>query len=420
MSPASPVATSSSAERESALQSPLAGAAEQRPIRVLHVVPQLGVGGTELALVKVVRGLNDGRFEHHVWAMRSCSDPERWTREFERSPIVVDEGKKGFSFPLRRMARMMRSLQPDIVHSRNWGALEAVLSARMAGVPGIVHSEHGYDPAMLGGLPLRRRVFRRGMYGLANGLFAVTRELGRYHAAQGYIAAARFATIPNGVDTNRFGRNEAASARVREEFGIACDAVVVGWIGRMAPIKDLPTLLRACASLAERFPKMTLLIAGDGPERQKWQAVANDLPFLAGRVVFAAERHDVPDVLSAMDIFVLPSTSEGMSNTLLEAMASELPIVATNAGGTPEVIEDGVSGWLFQPGDDRALVGLLESLLVNPQLRANAGAAARHRVEQEFSLRRMIERYEQLYLQLAERSQNRRNRKDEIKAHVRN
>jgi sugar transferase (PEP-CTERM/EpsH1 system associated) len=306
-------------------------------------------------------------------------------------------------FPLRRMIHMMRSLQPDIVHSRNWGAIEAVLAARMAGVPAIVHSEHGYDPAMLHGLPLRRRVFRRGMYGLADSVFAVTKELGRYHAAQGYVDAARFASIPNGVDTSHFGRNPEAAARVRAEFAIASDAMVIGWIGRMAPIKDLPTLLRACASLAERFPKMMLLIAGDGPERQRWQAVADALPALAGRVIFAAERHDVPDVLSAMDIFVLPSTTEGMSNTLLEAMASELPIIATNAGGTPEVVEDGRSGWLFSPGDDRALAAFLEPLLTDGQLRANAGAAARYRVETEFSLRKMLERYEQLYLRLAER-----------------
>jgi glycosyltransferase involved in cell wall biosynthesis len=212
------------------------------------------------------------------------------------------------------------------------------------------------------------------------------------------------------VDTERFGRNPAKAARIRNEFGIAVDAVVVGWIGRMAPIKDLPTLLRACASLADRFPNLRLLIAGDGPERAKWQAVANDLPALARRVTFAQERHDVPDVLSAMDVFVLPSMIEGMSNTLLEAMASELPVIATNAGGTPEVIENGVSGWLFQPGDDRALAGWLEPLLRSADFRANSGRAARRRVEEDFSLRKMISDYEKLYLDLAQRGQNRGNR----------
>ena len=410
----SPTSVAVPTDRESIVDggSPTGGSWPPNPIHVLHVMPQLGVGGTELALVRIVRGLSDQRFQHHVCAMRKCSDLERWTSELGAEPMVMDEGKKGLRFPIRRLVRMMRSLKPDIVHSRNWGGLEAVLSARLAGVPSVVHSEHGYDPAMLKGLPVRRRLFRRGMYALSDTLFAVTSELAQYHAEQGYVPASRFRTIHNGVDTARFGRNPAAAAHVRSEFGIPTEALVVGWIGRMAPIKDLPTLLRASASLAHRFPQMRVLLAGDGPERQRWQTVAEQLPELRGRVIFAKERHDVPDVLSAMDVFVLPSTREGMSNTLLEAMASGLPVIATAAGGTPEVVEDGISGWLFQPGDDGALAALLEPLLSSPDFRVSAGQAARHRVENDFSLRRMVEEYERLYLELA---QSRRK-----KAHVRN
>jgi sugar transferase (PEP-CTERM/EpsH1 system associated) len=372
-----------------------------RPVRVLHVVPQLAIGGTELALARLIRGLDRSQFEHSVCAMRGCRDWGHWAEQFGFSPTVVEGTERGLRFPMRRLVRIMREARPDVVHTRNWGALEAVLAAQIAGVPAVVHSEHGYDPAMLSGLPLRRRVFRRAMYSMADTLFTVTAELGHYHAAQAWINERKFRVIHNGVDTDRFRRHEQFREQIRREFNFGLSDVVIGWAGRMAPIKDLPTLFRAAARVAQKFTAVRLLICGNGPERKVWQELAESIAPLKGRTVFAGERHDIPAIMSAMDIFVLPSIREGMSNTLLEAMAAELPVIATSAGGNREIVEDGVSGFLFAPGDVEKLTCLLDHLAQNPDLRLRFGQAARRRVESDFSLRRMIEQYSELYQELA-------------------
>jgi glycosyltransferase involved in cell wall biosynthesis len=177
--------------------------------------------------------------------------------------------------------------------------------------------------------------------------------------------------------------------------------MVLGSVGRMVPIKDHQTLLRAAENLGEHGISVRLLLAGAGPELQRYQQFANGSAELSDRVVFVGSTIEVPALLNALDIFVLPSLSEGMSNTLLEAMASSLPVVATNVGGNPELVEDGRSGWLFQPGDVSGLTAKLERLTKDPNLRQALGQAARNRAVEQFSLELMIDRYRKLYLDLA-------------------
>lgn len=382
---------------------PAPGGVQAQPVlHVLHVVPQLAIGGTELALARLIAGLDRSFFRHSVCAMRGCSDLELWTRELGARPFVLDPVGRRLRFPLVRLIRLMRDLRPDVVHSRNWGSLEAVVAARIAGGCAVAHSEHGYDHAMLRGMPLRRRLFRRSAYTLTDGLCAVSAELSEYHAEKAWVSRRRFQVVHNGVDLCRFGISDARRALIRRELGIGHDEFVVGWVGRMEPIKDVPTLLRACASLSGRWPRLRVLLVGTGSERQRWEAEAQNHGELRNRVLFVGERRDIPEMLSAMDVFALPSISEGISNTLLEAMASYLPILATSAGGNPEVVEEGVTGWLFASGDDRALARWLEELLSSPERRVRMGHAARRRAEEHFSLRGMVEQYAQLYLDLAQ------------------
>jgi len=169
----------------------------------------------------------------------------------------------------------------------------------------------------------------------------------------------------------------------------------------MVPIKDHRTLLQAAENLVGRGISICLLLAGSGPELPKYEQFAATSAGLSGRVIFAGSKIQVPAFLNALDIFVLPSLREGMSNTLLEAMASSLPVVATSVGGNAELVEDGRSGWLFQPGDVAGLTARLELLAKNPNLCQGLGRAARSRAVEQFSLERMIARYRDLYLALA-------------------
>ncbi len=310
----------------------------------------------------------------------------------------------------------MREYRPHIVHSRNWGALEAVVAAKLAGVPVAIHSEHGYEVDMFAGLPLRRRLFRRAAYSMADAVFALTRELRDFHARQAWVRRDRIGVIYNGVDTERFAPSSESRIAVRRELGLPEASFVVGSVGRLVPIKDHATLLKAATVLVGKGVNVRVLLVGSGPERERLESCAKGP--LADRVCFAGDSDRIPEMLNAMDVFVLPSLGEGMSNTLLEAMACALPVIATTVGGNPEIIEKEEHGCLFAPGDAEWLAEKLKLLASDPALIHQLGTEARRRVVESFSLSRMMENYRNLYLELAARRRVAATRMDT--AHVRN
>jgi sugar transferase (PEP-CTERM/EpsH1 system associated) len=373
------------------------------PLRILHILNRLDRGGTELVILKLIRGLSEGPFEHRLASLRGM-DPQLESVPLPGGKLLSAGGKKsGFQFPLFRLVSLMRAYRPHIVHSRNWGAIEAIPAARLARIPVAIHSEHGYELDMLAGLPKRRRVFRRAAYEMADSVIAVTRELRDYHARQAWVSPERIQIIYNGVDTQRFSPRPDARASLRRRFCVPENRFIVGTVGRMVPIKDHPTLLHATEILLSRGINAHALLVGSGPEFQHNQQLVNASPRLGGHVTFAGDSDEVPELLNTMDAFVLPSISEGMSNTLLEAMAVGLPVIATRVGGNTEVIEEDCSGWLFGPRDAERLASRLALLASQEDLRRQYGAAARQRTVGRFSLGRMLEDYARLYLELANR-----------------
>jgi len=374
---------------------------EGNPLRVLHILNRLATGGTENIVLRLVGGLNGEIFEHRLAALRGM-DPAFNGNALPGGTLLLD-GKKdsGFEFLILRLAGVMRAYRPHIVHSRNWGAIEAIPAARLAGVPVAIHSEHGYELDMLAGLPMRRRIFRRAAYGMADAVFAVTQELRDYHARQAWVSPERIRVLYNGVDTERFRPRADMRVLLRKKFELPEHRFIVGTVGRTVAIKDHPTFLRAIEIIVRDGVDAHALLVGSGPELQRNQQIAADSSVLAGRVTFIGDCDQVPDLLNAMDAFALTSISEGMSNTLLEAMATGLPVIATDVGGNPEVIVEGSSGWLFQPHDAESLAARLTLLATQENLRRQTGAAARERVVERFSLERMLEEYTQLYTGLA-------------------
>lgn len=377
------------------------GPSSQPRLRVLHVIDQLKVGGTEVGILKVIKGLGGDCFEHRVCTIRGYNEEFARSQGFEGQMYVAGGSASGFQILVGRLARIMRDFRPDIVHSRNWGAIEAMPAARLSGVPVAIHSEHGYEVDMLAGLPIRRRILRRIAYAATDAIFTVSEELRSYHSHQGWLAKERIRVLPNGVDTSRFSRRAREREETRQRLGFEDGSLVLGAVGRLVPIKEHATLLQAAEMLIGRGMPVHVLLVGSGPELAKHQEFVVASPRLSGRVVFVGAVSDVPSMLNAMDVFVLPSRSEGMSNTLLEAMASSLPVVATRVGGNPELVEAERSGVLFEPGDVTALAAILERIGRDSTLRQELGEEARRRAIQHFSLEGMIERYRNLYLELA-------------------
>src|SRR5271165_2501653 len=197
-----------------------------RPLRVMHVVDRLDLGGTEKVVMKLVRGLEPGLFEHYICTLRGAAATGEWAS----GVTVLHAGRAGatFQFNVPRLVRVMRAVRPAIVHSRNWGGIEAVVAARIARVPVAIHSEHGYELAMFSGLPFHRRVLRHFVYRIASAVAAVTDELRNYHAAQAWWNPEAITVLYNGVDLQEFSPQPQIRDSVRERLGIPKDAIVVG------------------------------------------------------------------------------------------------------------------------------------------------------------------------------------------------
>lgn len=362
----------------------------RRP-RVVQVIPTLRTGGLENVVLRLVTHFESSLSQGVVTPAKNGPLAGKFPSGV--SIVAMGEQHRPDRFNALRMARVFRRLRPDIVHTRNWTCIDAILGARLAGVPHVIHGEHGREAAdPTGANRLRRRV-RRALAPLVSQFVTVSRDLNRWLVEDVRVPARKVRTIYNGVDTDRFvpGDREAA----RRQMEIPRGWGVVGTVGRLDPVKDQAGLIRAFAATTAQRPSV-LLIVGDGPLRSELDALKRELG-LDDRVRLLGERTDIPQILQALDCFVLPSVGEGISNAILEAMATALPVVATRVGGNVELVEDGETGLLVEVGRRDALVRALDCYLGDPAIACKHGAAARARAEREFGLARMLAGYGDLY-----------------------
>jgi len=371
------------------------------PLRILHVVNNLGQGGLENGLVNLIGQMDPRRFEHVVCAVRGLGpNADRLPRDRVTIENLADS-RWNSRVQTPALVRAIRRFRPDIVHTRNWAGVEGVLAARLAMVGGVVHSEHGFDGGAASVEPRRRIWVRRIAYGLADRVLTVSFQLRHQLSARMAFPEDRITVVHNGVDRQRFYPDAALRAQARYRLGLQDGNVCIGCVANLLPVKDHMTLLQACAGLPpDDRRRVRLVCIGEGPERDRLQGFVQSRAELRERVLFLGSRPDIDDLLRAMDVFVLPSVSEGLSNALLEAMASGLPVLATAVGGNLEAVIDGDSGLLFPVGDADALGEHLHGLASDPQRRERIGSRALQRVREEFSMETMVSGYEQLYLGL--------------------
>ena len=367
-----------------------------RPIRVLHVVDSLGNGGLEAGVVSLINHHDAERFENSVCAVSGLG-VNAGKIAADRVPILQIRKGERSRVQFTALRRIIREVKPDIVHSNNWGGIEAIPAARVERGCAAVHTEHGFDASPGAPEPWRRACFRRLAFELANRVVCVSRQVRDCHAKRSRFAACRMAVIHNGVDCRRFCPNANTRARVRRELGIAEDVFCVGCVGNLLPVKDHMTLLAALARLRETAQNWRLLVAGEGPERPTLEAAARTLLGRGPQVTLLGASDRIPELLAAFDVYVLPSLSEGISYSLLEAMATSLPVIASRVGGNPEVVEDGVSGLLFPAGDATELANHLFRAHAERPRFEELGKSGRRRVEESFSVEAMVAGYERLY-----------------------
>jgi glycosyltransferase involved in cell wall biosynthesis len=351
-----------------------------RRLRVVHVTFGLDVGGLEKLLAEFARHANRERFDLHFVSLGHAGvvAEEISAAGWPVTALGVPTGlHPGLAF---RLARLLRRGRADVVHTHDDRPhLYGTLAGRLAGAR-VVHTRHGQ------GIHLSRR--QAALVNLAAGwvdrFVCVSSDSARLALRQG-IPVRKVCTIRNGIDLARF-----AFTGPRQDG----PAVIVA---RLSPEKDHATLLRATALAVRADPSFRLEIAGDGPCREDLLRLAGELG-LTGHVRFLGQVRDVPALLARAGLFVLSSLSEGVSLTLLEAMASGLPVVATRVGGNPEVVAGGETGLLVPPADPEGLAYALLRLWQAPGERHRQGFAGRERVERLFDVRGMVAAYERMYL----------------------
>jgi sugar transferase (PEP-CTERM/EpsH1 system associated) len=369
---------------------------------IAHIVYSFHTGGLENGLVNLINHLPRSAFRHVIVSLTTHS-PDFCARLAGRDVGFVDLHKpKGHGFKLYpKLFRLFRELTPAIVHTRNLAALEAVVPAFAARVPIRIHGEHGWDVSDPDGRSLKYRLVRRLYRPFVHRYVALSGQLERYLVEAVGVPTERIARICNGVDVQRFHPTTSARAPLAGSPFNDPRYRIIGTVGRLQAIKDQTNLLRGFAELVTRHPGQThdlrLILVGDGPMRGAIEAEVAARG-LADKVWLAGERADVADVMRSFDVFVLPSRAEGISNTILEAMASGLPVVATDVGGNGELVEHGRTGLLVPASEPQALAEALVAFTSSPERMTEAGQAARQRAVEQFSIERMVEQYQQLYL----------------------
>lgn len=378
----------------------LSMSAVARPPLIVHVIHHLGVGGLENGLVNLINHMPVERYRHAIVCLKGYSDFRRRILR-EDVEIFALNKREGHDLAVyRNLFRLLRRLRPDIVHTRNLSTMEAQVVAAAAGVRVRIHGEHGRDMFDLHGKNRKYNLLRRAIRPLIHHFIPVSRDLEGWLVETVGAVPQRVDQVYNGVDSVRFHPRDGArmDGVIREFF--PDDAFVVGSVGRMADVKNYPGLVRAFLQVLEQEPmareRLRLLIVGEGVTRAAClgmlrEAGAESLAWLPG------ERADIPELMRAMDLFVLPSLGEGISNTILEAMSTGLPVVATRVGGNGELVREGHTGMLVPPADPQALAQAILAYYRAPDQAVRHGKAARRLVEAGFSMEAMTRGYLQVY-----------------------
>ncbi|MDB5334713.1 MAG: glycosyl transferase group 1 [Planctomycetaceae bacterium] len=356
--------------------------AGRRALRVCHVSLTLKTGGLERLLADIAR--------YHdvldcVPEFVALNEVGRFADVIREAGCTVHQLKPSGVFGhVRQLARLFRAGQFDVVHTHNtYPHIYGSIAAKLAGVPVVVNTRHGQRA---GGNWKTQTLFRWSSH-LVNRIVAVSDDAAQLCIKTDGVAARKVTRIWNGIDIDDFN------------FAGPVSAPVAISVARLSAEKDFPTLLRALSIAIQDIPDLVLKLVGDGPERSRLELLARELN-LAHHIEFLGERSDVPALLTQSGFFVTATLTEGISLTLLEAMAVGLPVLATSVGGNSEIVQVPQTGRLVPPGDPAGLAAAMVDMCRQMQSWHQMGRAGRERVEEHFEVRRMVSDYERLYRDL--------------------
>ncbi|HEX5246724.1 MAG TPA: glycosyltransferase family 4 protein [Gaiellaceae bacterium] len=388
--------------------------ASDHRVKVLRVIARLNVGGPALHVAYLTAGLADRGYDTTLAAGTIGRGEESMAFVAEAQGVsteVIDELHRNIS-PLRdaravlRLADLIRRERPTILHTHTAkagavGRIAALLAGR-ARPPIVVHTFHGhvlrgyFNRVVTFGFRTLERLLAR----MTTRLIAVSPEVRDDLVALGVAPAEKFAIVRLGIELDqRVGGDESVRRETRRVLGLSGGPFVVGWVGRMTAVKRTDLVVRVFRALVDRGFDARLLLVGDGPDREGLERLAHDLGVIK-RCLFLGYQEDVARFYDAMDALLLPSVNEGTPVSVMEALAAERPAVATRVGGTPDVVRDGIDGFLVDSAEPDELADRLAELARDPARRAEMGAAGRARVLERYSVDRLVDDVDRLYREL--------------------
>jgi len=355
-------------------------------IHVIQIVLSLKCGGLERLVLDLASRLNNSRFRSSICCLDEAGELASEAEALGIKVIVTKRRPGRDVFLPFKLAKILKEENVDIVHTHNPGALiYGTIAARLAGTKVVINTRHGRERRPVNGL----------IWAMNDTIAAISKDAKERLLKYNKINPKKINIVHNGVEIERFSSSQNKDTK-KKLLNTQTDCQIIGTVSRLAEEKDQFTILEAFSKVSKNISKVRLVFVGDGPLRKELENYSGKIG-ISNKVIFLGFQKDIGEIVKTFNLFSLPSLTEGISLSLLEAMAAGKPCVATNVGGNPEVVVDGETGILVPPKDPQAMADAIVKILRNPELAQKMGAAGRRRVEEKFSLDRMVGEYEELY-----------------------
>jgi glycosyltransferase involved in cell wall biosynthesis len=360
-------------------------------MNIFHVVPSFGFGGMEKIICSIINNTSE-KYNHNILSLDRCDDALEWIKRADTNIIHFSKHKNNVVF-FREFFKYLKYKDIDLLMTYNWGSTDAIWLGRLSGVKNIIHSEHGFNIDEATYTSLKRRMIRFLVYHMASRVIVVSRELTDMMKKMYFLNESRISFIPNGIDTSYYSQDIMQRAQTRQELDLRDSDFVIGFSGRLDPIKNFNLMLDIFTKCINNNQNFKLLIVGDGPERKHIESLCLQRNICKHVRLVGQKQHVIP-YLRAMDVFLLTSLREQMPLTVLEAMSVGLPVISTNVGEISRMIDSGTDGFIRDADDEPENFADALLVLTDRKKRDRLGESARRKIVTGFQERVMLQKYE--------------------------
>jgi glycosyltransferase involved in cell wall biosynthesis len=380
----------------------------QKPISVIHIITRLIIGGAQENTIYTVELLDKKGFKSSIISGPQTGSEGSLIEEAQERGVQIkilpsllrEISPLNDVITMIKLVRIFRQEPVDIIHTHSSKAgILGRFAAHVAGIPIIIHTVHGWSFHDFMS-PILRQIYiilERWAASLTDALIVVTQKDIQKGLESRIGKPEKYHLIRSAIPLEQFKSNQFTRDSLRNQLDIPKDAIVIGNVGRFSPQKNPLDWVKIAGEIGRKNPLVYFLLVGDGPLRQEVE-MQIEKENLSNRFILTGLRRDIPEILSVMDIFLITSLWEGLPRVIPQAMSMRLPVVSNRADGTNEVIQDGVNGFLCDPGDIDCAVKICQGLISNPILRQEIGQKGHNTVCEEFNLENMIQQIEQLYI----------------------